>query len=154
MTMAIAVLFGLVIVLVAGESLTKYLVLRIDAAYADAPVPPEDKFPSAIWRDLARRRPGGEDIGRVERLVFYFSSVGGGWALGVGWLAFKVASSWQGARTINALPSSLTENADPEVLRARSFWASRAYVSFMVGTGANLAVALAAAGIARWLGWR
>ena len=99
------------------------------------------------------RRPGGLYVGRVERLVFFGSLLANGWPLVVAWLVFKVATNWQWARNINALPRWLLQHKDPRYLGARMIWGSRAVVSFTCGTGGNPAIALAGAGIARWIGW-
>ena len=151
---AAGVLSGLAVTVIAGEILSPLLAWAIDRQFRNPPVPTSGPLPEEFWREMFRRRPGGNYVGRTERLVFYGSFVAGAMPLAIAWLVFKVANNWQGANTLNRLPAWLVddESKNPEILRARLFWASRVVVSFLAGTGLNVAIAFAGAGVAYYLG--
>jgi hypothetical protein len=133
---------GLAITIGAGEFVGRL----IEMVERDPPVDLPNQNVQHVWPKLGGRSPGGDWLGRVERLVFFVSFVPqGGWPLAASWLAFKVAAIWQGANQINAMPKWLADHPEPIYYRARMRWASRRVITLLVGTGANIVIAFAGA---------
>jgi hypothetical protein len=132
---AIGVVVGVAITVSAGELFVPWFMERLDAEFEKAalqPLPDEPAMTREAWLGVTAGRPGGLFVGRAERLVFFGALVAQGWVLVVAWLAFKLAVNWQ------SLQSDY-----PRYFNVR----------MLCGTAANLAVAMAGAGIARWIGW-
>src|SRR5436190_8022422 len=127
---AIGVVIGLVFTWFAGELILPRLMAHLDDQYKNISIPEGGEIGEDVWRALMTRRPGGIEVGRVERLVFFGSLVSQSWALVTAWLVFKVAVNWQWARNINALPNWLMEHKDARYIPLRVIWGSHAVVSF------------------------
>jgi hypothetical protein len=141
---------GLGITVVAGEGV-RWLLNHLESQFGEVVRPTSQEIDGEIWSDIVRPRHGGEWVGRVERLVLFVSFISGAIAIAVSWLALKLASNWQGANTMNAIPSGIRDSMQLDIWRARMHWASRSYVRFIVGTGANITIAFAGVGVARLL---
>jgi len=142
------ILVGLLITVFLGHAV-RPIRERIGAEYGPLTAP--DKRLEKVWKEVSESRPGGKWIGAFERLMFFGSIWLNLWPIVVGWLAFKVAAYWSGAGKINALPQWLVDHPEWPYFSARLAWATRVVIFLLVGTGANIAIALLGVGVGKWL---
>jgi hypothetical protein len=94
---------------------------------------------------------GGGLIGHIERLLFFAALwiSNNGWPILTSWLVFKLAYYWQGAN-FTAFPME-PPKSDEEAswLVARRQLGANHVATQLVGTGANILIALAAVATAR-----
>lgn len=100
------------------------------------------------WKVLTAGDDGGPVIGCLERALFYLALWLGGLVAGAtiigGWLTIKVAAKWQMRSHLLSQPNEL-EGVDPiQYMIARNRWARHVFVSFIVGTLANVLIVVAA----------
>ena len=105
-----------------------------------------------VWDDSWKRQGGGPYVGFVEQIIIFASFwADGGWPLLASWLAFKVACQWESWKHSSGLVDLAKERpaATAADLLAIQRWVAIRYVTFLVGTGANIVIALAVAAVAR-----
>lgn len=107
------------------------------------------------WESFVRpegREGAGEWLGKLERILAFFSFYCGAYAVIAGWFALKVASKWQVWATIIKMPQTLGEAADNiSYLRARQRWGSWLHMRFLIGTVVNVLVGFVLAAILKRL---
>jgi len=90
--------------------------------------------------------PGPLMIGVLEAAVLYVVFWHAAWAVAGGWLVLKAASQWASWQHIMTLPDKVESRPDEwntAYLEFRWAWSSLQLVSFLFGTLANIAAALA-----------
>lgn len=110
---------------------------------------PEPQASEEVWKFVMSRSGTGVVLGAVEQGIFFVALWTDGWPLLASWLAFKVASKWQSWTHVAQLPAppppeNVTAANQYAILRHK--WVARRYITFIVGTGAN--ILLAAFGVA------
>jgi hypothetical protein len=112
--------------------------------------PPDPRvLPKDIWDVVLARAGSGPILGVIEQSIFFIAFWSDGWPLLASWLAFKVASKWQSWTHVAQLPAPPPADdlrAVQEYVILRHKWVARRYMTFMIGTGAN--ILLAAFGVA------
>jgi len=103
------------------------------------------------WKELRRAKEGGRIIGWLERTLFFVallqpSTNAGSLVIG-GWLTFKLGAKWQIRSHLLTMPDSLPDTNDVDYLIARTRLASHIFVTFIVGTLANILLALVGVGV-------
>jgi hypothetical protein len=118
---------------------------------AALPTPPPNEEPAtvALWNRLTGQNTGGRWIGNVERVVFFAACWSGQWLLLSSWLVFKLALYWQGAN-FSALPEK-DPAADLAWLVARRQLGTHHVATVLVGTGANIVLALVGVAVGKWI---
>ncbi len=115
----------------------------------------EQGFWDAVWK----RQGGGGYLGFIEQIIFFASFWTDGWPLLAAWLAFKVACQWESWKhsdgLIDLAKKQTYKTGDEKQnaidLLAIQRWVSVRYMSFLVGTGANIVIALATVAAGRTL---
>ncbi len=104
----------------------------------------------AFWDSVWKQQSGGAVLGVLEVTIFFTSFFAdGAWPLLAPWLAFKVACQWESWKHSGGFIQKANNEALPEDLLAVQRWVSVRYISFLVGTGSNIVIALAVASVAR-----
>lgn len=126
-----------------------YLVRHVGASIGPLPPPSAELTPQ--WTKLTGQSTGGFWIGFVERLIFFAALwIPSGWPLLSSWLVFKLAFYWQGSNFASFPVSPLSEK-EADYLIARRQLGTHHVATALVGTGANIAVALIGVAVGRWL---
>lgn len=97
-----------------------------------------------IYDPSPRNKKGGKWIGILERYLF----LGAFWlsqpiVIGV-WLAFKLGTKWETWKDVTQVPGSIEDVDEISYLRSRSKWGSWLLNRFLIGTAANLLIAMVA----------
>lgn len=91
-------------------------------------------------------------LGNFERIFFFLSFWIGSPELIAGWLAFKLGSKWEIWHSIIKVPTEIQDTIDPlEYMAARNRWGSSTLQRWLVGTIANVLVALVCVGIGKFV---
>ena len=121
----------------------------------DIELPPPKKVKPEDWKKVYK--PGKDQLatkwmGVLERFVF----LAGFWletpAIIAGWLAFKVATKWEVWKNIVQVPATLGED-EVSYLQSRSAWGSWVFIRVLIGTLANLLIALVATYLGQLVRW-
>jgi hypothetical protein len=107
------------------------------------PRPPKP-MSEALWNEIIGRGTGVSLLGYLERFFYLAAFWNEAPILIAGWLAFKVASGWHNWSMIVKLPENLEGVDQIEYLRARSQLGSWIFHRFLIGTLANILMALIA----------
>lgn len=141
------VLLGLVVTILLGFG-TKCLVRKV-AASLPVDSPSADLEPH--WDKLRKMETGGGAIGHVERPIFFAALwISGAWPLLASWLAFKLAYYWQNANFV-AFPADMpTKEQIPWLVSKRQLGCNHVATA-LVGTGANIIIALIGVAVGKWI---
>jgi hypothetical protein len=113
--------------------------------------PPSDEPETvAQWEALLKHSTGGSWIGHVERPIFFAACWLQGWLLITGWLVFKLAFYWQGAN-FTAFPRTPPDEAQLRWLISKRQLGTHHVATALVGTGANIVVALVGVAVGKWI---
>ncbi len=114
------------------------------------PLPAPSAETTTQWERLAAQKTGGAWIGHIERVIFFAALwIAGAWPILSSWLVFKLAFYWQGAN-FTALPTSAPDAKEAEYLAAKRQLGTHHVSTALVGTGANIVVALIGVAVGRW----
>jgi len=115
------------------------------------PLPPPSTDTTTQWAKLSGQQTGGALIGHIERPIFFAALwMPGAWPLLSSWLVFKLAFYWQGANFTKFPDSSPTEK-DANYLVAKRQLGTHYVATALVGTGANILVALIGIAVGKWV---
>ena len=145
---ALQIAIGFLFTLVTGFAVAPFL--KKLRRHIDVPAVSADPESEAAWRKL-RELPklSGTWIGIFERLIFFSALVIGSWeTIGI-WIAFKAAARWKARNHVGHIPGTVNGVDPPQWDCARRVWATQEYMTFIVGTAANLLLASTGAAIAR-----
>ena len=81
---------------------------------------------------------GGEQLGVLERFLFFATVWLAAYEIAGGWLVFKVAAKWTSWEHIIKIPESTTEHDREQYLADKNFLASRLLGRFLNGTLYNI----------------
>ena len=126
------------------------LVRRVGAAI---PIPPPNEEPQmvSLWTKLTTQNTGGSFIGHVERPIFFAACWLNVWLLLSSWLVFKLAFYWQGAN-FAAFPPTLPKPMEEMAwVVAKRQMGTHHVATALVGTGANIVVALVGVVVGKWI---
>ncbi len=103
------------------------------------------------WERLTNLKTGGCWIGFFERLIFFAALwISGAWPILSSWLVFKLALYWQGVN-VGAFPGSSPSAAEVDYLVAKRQIGVHHITKVLVGTGANIVLALIGVTVGRWI---
>jgi hypothetical protein len=125
------------------------LVRRVGDSIGEFP-PPSPEV-STQWNQLTNQNTGGKWIGHVERPIFFAALwIAGAWPILTSWLVFKLAFYWQSAN-FAAFPVSSPNERETSYLVAKRHWGNHQVTTALVGTGANIILALIGVAIGKWI---
>ena len=125
------------------------LVRRVGDSIGPLPAPSPET--TAQWERLTAQKTGGAWIGHVERPIFFAALwIAGAWPILSSWLVFKLAFYWQGAN-FTAFPTSSPDPREAEYLVAKRQLGTHHVATALVGTGANIVVALIGVAVGKWI---
>jgi hypothetical protein len=105
--------------------------------FLDVSVP--EPFPDEFKEfKSAEKRGGGEELGVLERVLFFASAWLDAYVIGGGWLTFKVAAKWATWQHITKIPETLEGEEDKKYMHARRRLSSRLLGRFLNGTLYNI----------------
>jgi len=114
------------------------------------PLPPPSPALSTQWTEIANRNMGGCWIGFLERPMFFAAFWTTLWPILPSWLAFKLAFYWQSAN-FTALPPSLNTPEEANYLVAKDALGKHYVATALVGTAANIVLALIGVAVGKWI---
>jgi hypothetical protein len=143
-----SVVIGLAITVLLGLGVG-CLVRRVSAAI---PIPPPNEEPQmvSLWTKLTTQNTGGSYIGHIERPIFFAACWLNVWLLISSWLVFKLAFYWQGAN-FTAFPPTLPKPEEMAWVVAKRQMGTHHVATALVGTGANIVVALVGVAVGKWI---
>jgi hypothetical protein len=116
------------------------------------PLPPPSAGMASVWEKLILQKTGGRWIGFIERPIFFAALWGSGaWPVLSSWLVFKLAFYWQGTN-FSTFPQDPPKTAEEvEYLLAKRQLGTHQVATALVGTGANIVLALIGVAVGRWI---
>ena len=103
------------------------------------------------WDKMRKMKMGGNIIGHVERPIFFAALwITGGWPILTSWLVFKLAYYWQSAN-FTAFPLEPPNKEQAEWLVAKRQLGANHVATALVGTGANVILALVGVAVGKWI---
>jgi hypothetical protein len=115
------------------------------------PLPPPSPETTSQWTKLTSQKTGGWWIGLVERPIFFAALwISGAWPLLASWLVFKLGFYWQSAN-FTAFPTTSPDEREAEYLVAKRQLGTHHVATALVGTGANIVLALVGVAIGKWV---
>jgi len=115
------------------------------------PLPPPSPETAEPWSRLVAQKTGGSWIGHVERPIFFASLwVPNAWPILSSWLVFKLGFYWQSAN-FTKFPDASPNAQEAEYLVAKRQLGTHHVATALVGTGANIVVALIGVAVGRWI---
>lgn len=115
------------------------------------PIPPPSGELSVHWEKLKNQSTGGRWIGLVERPIFFAALwISGAWPLLASWLVLKLGFYWQSAN-FAAFPQSSPDSKEADYLVAKRQLGTHNVATALVGTGANIVLALVGVAVGRWI---
>jgi hypothetical protein len=103
------------------------------------------------WDKLRKMKAAGSMIGHVERPIFFAALwITNGWPILTSWLVFKLAFYWQGAN-FTAFPVEPPNKDQAAWLVAKRQLGTHHVATALVGTGANIVVALVGVAVGKWI---
>ena len=141
-------LLGLLVTVVLGFG-TKYLV---DHVANSLPLESPNSDLEANWDKMRKMKTAGGMIGHIERPIFFAALwIAGGWPILTSWLVFKLAYYWQSAN-FAAFPAELPDNNGQMAwLVAKRQLGTHHAATALVGTGANVILALVGVAVGKWI---
>lgn len=101
------------------------------------------------WKALTERNKGGFWIGWIERPIFFAAFwMPGSWLILSSWLIFKLAVYWQSSNFAQ-LPNDPPEVTGVRYLTAKWKLGTHQTTTLLVGTGANIILALFGVAVGR-----
>ena len=128
---------GLAVVIILGLGVEFFL-----SAFTDSVK--KDENEEDYWVKIST---AGKVIGMLESSLFYLSIIVGQTIFIGAWLAFKVAAKWETWSHIVRLPETELENLKSKSFEVRYSFGSWLYSRFLLGTLANIAIAVISAWI-------
>lgn len=139
-------LLGLAVTMILGFG-TKCLV---DLAGKSLPLDSPNAELEPFWEKLRKMKIAGSMIGYVERPILFAALwISSGWLL-TSWLAFKLAYYWQGAKFME-FPDETPDKDKAAWLVSKRQLGSHHAATALVGTGANIVVALVGVAVGKWI---
>jgi hypothetical protein len=115
------------------------------------PLPPPSTETATQWATLVAQKTGGSWIGHVERPIFFASLwIPGAWPILSSWLVFKLGFYWQSAN-FTKFPDTSPDAREAEYLAAKRQLGTHHVATALVGTGANIVVALVGVAVGTWV---
>jgi hypothetical protein len=115
------------------------------------PLPPPSAETAEHWSRLVAQKTGGSLIGHVERPIFFASLwVPSAWPILSSWLVFKLGFYWQSAN-YTKFPDTAPDAREAEYLVAKRQLGTHHVATALVGTGANIVVALVGVAAGKWI---
>ncbi|SRR6266849_2885726 len=115
------------------------------------PLPPPNSETSDQWTKLTAQKTGGWWIGLFERPIFFAAFwIPGAWPIVASWLVFKLGFYWQSAN-FTAFPELPPGSKEADYLVAKRHFGTRHVSTALVGTAANLVLALVGVAIGKWI---
>lgn len=140
-------LLGLGVTVVLGFG-TKCLVHHVANSL---PLEPPSSALKPHWDKLREMKAAGGMIGHVERPIFFAALwIIGGWPILTSWLVFKLAYYWQGANFTSFPVDAPTEEQAAWLVAKRQLGTHHAATA-LVGTGANIILALVGVAVGKWI---
>jgi hypothetical protein len=140
-------LLGLVVTLILGLGV-KCLVGQVGKSL---PMDSPNSELEPHWDKLRKMNTGGNFIGHVERPIFFAALwISGGWPILTSWLVFKLAYYWQGANFLT-FPPELPKNDGAAWIVAKRQLGANHVATALVGTGANIILALVGVAVGKWI---
>jgi hypothetical protein len=103
---------------------------------------PPNGVDGALWNKLIGESKVGWWIGSLERFLLLAGFWIPEYTIIGGWLAFKLAAKWEVWKNIHQVPAKLEGTSDFEYFVARHQLGSFMFTRFLVGTLANILIAL------------
>ena len=115
------------------------------------PLPAPNPEIAPQWTRLTSQNTGGSWIGHIERPIFFAALwISGAWPILSSWLVFKLAFYWQSAN-FTAFPESSPNEREAEYLVAKRQLGTHHVTTALVGTGANIVLALIGVAVGKWI---
>jgi hypothetical protein len=169
---AVPVVVGLAFTILVSRWTVAPLLDRVRRAMEEHVKPRNFPLPTMISEEVWRREileptKGGAELGYVESTILFAAFwVTNGWPLLVSWLGFKLASKWNTWTTLGEIPKRVREikliddrqettelqAEDERDLRARVYRTSQSHRVFVIGTGANIVIALGGVALGKMVG--
>jgi hypothetical protein len=143
------VALGLVVTLILGLGVG-CLIKRVGNAIPLPPPNPHDQESTATWTQLVGQSTGGSWIGHFERPLFFAACWLHAWLLITGWLVFKAAFYWQGAN-FTAFPRTMPDATQLRWVAVKRQLGTHHVATALVGTAANIVVALVGVAVGKWI---
>ena len=103
------------------------------------------------WDKLRKMKTAGGMIGNVERPIFFAALwITNGWPILSSWLVFKLAYYWQSAN-FTAFPIESPDKEQAAWLVAKRQLGTHHVATALVGTGANIVLALIGVAVGKWI---
>lgn len=103
------------------------------------------------WEKLRKMKTAGSAIGHVERPIFFAALwITNGWPILSSWLVFKLAYYWQSAN-FTAFPLDPPNKEQGAWLVAKRQLGTHHVATALVGTGANIVLALVGVAVGKWI---
>lgn len=104
------------------------------------------------WRTLIHHPDkSGQWVGHVERLILFgalCATEKEAVTAVAAWVAFKVAAKWEAWNHMGHIPDTVKHVEELRYATARRIWAAQGYAALVLGTSANLMLAIAGAALA------
>ena len=115
------------------------------------PLPAPSVEVAQEWEELTRQNTGGFWIGHIERPIFFAALwIPGAWVILSSWLVFKLAFYWQNTN-FSAFPEDPPSEKAVRYLIAKRQLGLHQVATALVGTGANIVLALVGVAVGRWV---
>lgn len=115
------------------------------------PLPAPSAKTALIWEKLTGQKTGGFWIGLIERPIFFAALwCSGAWPILSSWLIFKLAFYWQ-STNFSTFPEKSPNKKEAEYLFAKRQLGTHQVATALVGTGANIVLALLGVAVGRWI---
>jgi hypothetical protein len=142
------VLIGLAVTVILGFGVG-CLVRHVGVSIGPLPAPSSETTPQ--WTKLTSQKTGGSWIGHIERPIFFAALwIPGAWPILSSWLVFKLAFYWQGAN-FTAFPKLSPNEREADYLVAKRQLGAHHVATALVGTGANIVLALIGVAVGKWI---
>jgi len=142
------VLIGLAVTVVLGFGVG-CLVRRVGESIGPFTAPSPET--NSQWTRWTSQKTGGSWIGHVERPIFFAALwISGAWPILASWLVFKLGFYWQGSN-FTAFPITPPNEREADYLVAKRHLGTLHVTTALVGTGANIVLALVGVAVGKWI---
>ena len=143
-----ATLIGFAVTVLPGFGVG-HLVRYVGNSLGPLEPPSEELRPQ--WIKLTSRNMGGWWIGFLERPMFFAAFfIENGWPVFSTWIVMKTAFCWQ-STNFSAFPPSLGTKKEADYLVAKHQLGNHRVATVLVGTAANILLALIGVAVANWV---